>query len=232
VKAPGVLTSRGVVALDDASWVSFASGVIGRVRRDPLDVEATYPLADETTMPLDSTAIAADTRGRLWVVSARGAERNRGVVTRFDPTTEAVDAQVVVGRLPGGQGDLTGSERLGAFVPAGTVTHVFDGCGVIDRGTDAGLFAPPSEWQRLHLAWTPGPGASVLVEARHAVDRASLADASFVTLGTLPEDDPPFALDFERGGVVEVRLTLQAGSRLGAPRIARVGAEWRCPGPD
>ena len=75
-------------------------------------------------------------------------------------------------------------------------------------------------------------GSTVQVEARHATDGGSLPDAEWTLLGTLPQDQPPFDLDFETGGVVEVRLTLQVSGYLGAPRIAHVGLEWRCPGPD
>ena len=77
-----------------------------------------------------------------------------------------------------------------------------------------------------------GEGASVTVEARHAEDRAGLEDAEWTTLGVLPEDEPPYPLAFETGGVVEIRLTLRVSGRLGAPRIARVGLEWACAGPD
>lgn len=230
-KTEGVLTPTGVAALDDASWVAHLSGALSRVTRDPLSVEATYPLADDERTPIESTAIAADALGRLWVVSARGGPKGDGIVTRFDPDTEEVGAQVPVGRAPRVLGDLTGSQHLGEFTPEGSATHVFDGCGPLDRTPDPGQARPPSTWLRLHVTATLGADASVLVEARRAVSRKDLADADFVTLGELPDDESPFALDFEPGGVVEVRLTLRVAGRIGAPRVAQVGLEWRCPGP-
>jgi hypothetical protein len=33
------------------------------------------------------------------------------------------------------------------------------------------------------------------------------------------------------GGALQVRLTLRAQARIGAPRVGRVGVEWVCPGP-
>ena len=77
-----------------------------------------------------------------------------------------------------------------------------------------------------------GDGASVLVEARHADTREALAKAKFQALGSVPADPQPFALSFPTGGLVEVRVTLRTAERLGAPRIALVGVEWHCPGPD
>jgi YVTN family beta-propeller protein len=231
VKTESVLTPHAVVALDDASWVVHLSGELSRVSRAPLAIEETYSLADDARTPIESTAIGADALGRLWVVSARGGPQGAGVVTRFDPEDEDVGAQVVVGRRPRGQGDITGSQRLGEFAPEGIATHVFDGCGPLDRGSDPERVGPPSEWRRLHVASTIGQGASVTVEARRAARRGTLGDTPFVVLGELPEDESPFEVSFEPGGVVEVRLTLRVAGRLGAPRVARVGLEWRCPGP-
>jgi hypothetical protein len=108
---------------------------------------------------------------------------------------------------------------------------VFDGCGPLDRSPDPERAGPPSTWLRLHVTATLGVDAAVQVEARHAGTRAELGDAKFVVLGELPGDTPPFELDFDPGGVVEVRLTLRVTGRIGAPRVSRVGLEWRCPGP-
>lgn len=231
VKTDGVLTPRGVAALDDASWVVHMSGELSRVSRDPLEIEATYSLANASRTPIESTAIGADSSGRLWVVSARGGPRGTGVVTRFDPDREKVGAQIPVGRLPRGQGDLTGFQQLGEFAPEGVASHVFTGCGPLERMPDPDHVGPPSEWRRIHVAATIGAGGSVLVEARRADTRSDLADEPFVVIGELPEDESPFDVAFEAGGVVEVRLTLRVAGRIGAPRIARVGLEWRCPGP-
>jgi len=84
----------------------------------------------------------------------------------------------------------------------------------------------------VHLIWAAGVGSEVVVEARHAESADDLADASWTLLGTLPQDDPPFDMDFETGGAVELRLSLAVMGYLGAPRIYHVGLEWVCPGPD
>lgn len=61
---------------------------------------------------------------------------------------------------------------------------------------------------------------------------AALADSAFTDLGNLAEDGSPVDLSFPDGGLVEVELTLTAGSRLGAPRVARIGVQWDCGGLD
>ena len=232
VKTDGVLDTRGVAVLGDDSWVSHTGGSISRVRRDPLIIESTAQLAGMDFSPLESIAVGADSHAQLWVVSSMGAPDERGVLTRLDPVAEEVTAQVPLGRLPRGQGDITGDRRLGEFAPEASATHIFDGCGGErgDAGTDRPIQA--TDWQRLHVASVVGAGASVLVEARWATTRGGLPDATWTTLGELPKDEPPYDVPFETGGVVEVRLTLRVTARIGAPRITRVGLEWRCAGPD
>ncbi|MCZ7683542.1 MAG: hypothetical protein M5U28_34075 [Sandaracinaceae bacterium] len=70
------------------------------------------------------------------------------------------------------------------------------------------------------------------LEARHAASASELRAASFVRLGTLPEEPAPYPLELPAGGVVELRLTLEVDGVAGAPRVRRVGLEWACPGPD
>lgn len=144
-----------------------------------------------------------------------------GVATRVDSEEEAVDAQVTVGRAPHVQGDLAGSRVRFARVERGSATHVFEGCGP----------ELETEWVRVHVAANPGSNGFVTLEARHAPSASELAAAPFVTLGTLPNDPAPYALSFPAGGVVEVRLTLSIDGASGAPRVRRIGLEWRCPGP-
>jgi streptogramin lyase len=220
VKTEGVLDTRGVTVLGDQSWVVHTAGRLSRVRREPLAILQTFELAGEGISPLESTAISADSLGQLWIASSSGGPGGVGVLSRFDPEREQVTAQIPVGRLPRPRGDLTGDRRLGEFAPEASAGHVFEGC---SEGT---------RWRSLHVAWSAGAGASIGVEARHATKRAELDTADWVALGTLPQDAEPYALGFDDNGVVEVRLTLRAAARLGAPRIGRVGLEWDCMGPD
>jgi hypothetical protein len=220
VKTEGVLDTRGVAILGDQSWVVHTAGLLSRVRRDPLGILETFELGSAGISPLESTAVSADSLGQLWVASSTGAPAGAGVLSRFDPVREAVTAQIAVGRLPRPRGDLTGERRLGEFVPEASAQHIFEGC---VEGT---------HWRSLHVTWSAGADASVLVEARHARSHAELEGAEWLALGSLPQDLPPYALGFEDSGVVEVRLTLRAAARLGAPRIGRVGVEWACIGPD
>jgi streptogramin lyase len=231
-KTPGVLDTRGVTTLGEDSWIVHSAGRISRVQHDPLTVDATFELATFEASPFESIAIGADSLGQLWVVSSMGGPAGSGVLTRFDPEREEVTAQVPLGRLPRAQGDITGDRRLSVFAPEASAAHVFDGCGVQRAQSGAAATGQPTDWRQLHVGWSAAHGASVAIDARHAAERDALDGVDWVALGTLPDDEPPFALPFETGGVVEVRLTLRVAGRLGAPRIGRVGMEWGCGGPD
>jgi streptogramin lyase len=232
VKTEGVLDARGVAVLGEDSWVSQTGGSVSRVSRNPLLFKETVALQAQGYSPIESIAVGGDSHGQLWVVSSMGSPDDSGVLTRFDPVAGEVTAQVPLGRLPRGQGDITGDRRLGEFAPEASATHIFDGCA--GAQSDAGTLRPgrATDWERLHLSWIGGEGASVLVEARWATDRGGLQDASWVMLGQVPDDEPPYDVPFDTGGVVEVRLTLRVAGSIGAPRIARVGLQWQCAGPD
>jgi streptogramin lyase len=232
VQTTRVLDTRGVTVLGEHSWVTHTAGRISRVTRDPLAIDATFELASDGFSPLESIATGTDALGQLWIVSSMGAANGNGLLTRFDPLAESVTAQVPLGRLPRGQGDITGDRRLGELAPEASAQHVFDGCGVQRLEPGAPRLSQPTDWLRLHVAADAGVRGSVLVEARHALSRDLLDGEAFTALGTLPGDASPYELGFATGGVVEVRLTLRSGGHLGAPRIARVGVEWRCPGPE
>ena len=213
-------------------WVAHTSGRLSRIQRDPLEVVETFELADEDASPVESIALGADASGRLWVVSTFGGDNGMGVATRFDPFKEKPTAQVSVGLGPRGQGDITGSKLTGMFAEEASLTKIFDGCGFESLDPDGDSVGRLSDWQRLHVIWTAGVDSEAEFEARHAKTRNGLEDAEFVGLGVLPQDDPPYDVDFPDGGAVEIRLTLRAFSRIGAPRILSVGLEWTCPGPD
>jgi streptogramin lyase len=231
-KTPGVLDTRGVAVLGEHSWIVHSAGRISRVQRDPLALDATFALATEQASPFESIAIGADSMGQLWIVSSMGGPAGNGVLSRFDPEAENVTAQVPLGRLPRAQGDITGDRRISVFAPEASAAHVFDGCGVQRAPSGGAPGGQPTDWRRLHVGWSGAEGASVLIDARHAAERDALDGAEWLALGTLPEQEPPFALPFPTGGVVEVRLTLRVAGRLGAPRVARIGMEWACGGPD
>jgi hypothetical protein len=89
-----------------------------------------------------------------------------------------------------------------------------------------------SQWLNLRVAGLLGAGATVGVSVRHAESAEQLPDAMFNTLAELPGDASPFALKLPNGGAIEVALDLQSRHAIGAPRVARVGVEWRCPGPE
>ena len=129
-----------------------------------------------------------------------------------------------MGEAPHVQGDLTGTRTNVVHAEVGSLTHVFEGCPA----------EAPTRWLRLHLSARAGGAGVVELEARHAATVAGLASASFATVGTVPGDEAqPWSLEsVPEGGVLEVRLTLRVEGASGAPRVRRVGVEWRCPGPD
>lgn len=212
---------RGAVFGADGFWVAHTGGRMSEVALDPLRVRRTLGLTDDAVSPIETIGAAYDARGRVWGVSSRGGAGGVGLATRLDPASGAVTAQVPVGRGPHVQGDLTGARVRHVLVPRGSATHVFRGCGDDE----------PTEWLRVHVAAALGSNGRVILEARHAARESELASASFVRLGAIPDEPAPYALAFPEGGVVEVRLTLDVDGVAGAPRVRRVGLEWRCPGP-
>lgn len=220
VKTSGVLDTRGVTVLGGQLWVTHTAGRLSRLQPDPLAILETFELKSEAATPIESTALGADSGGRIWVVSSMGGVAGAGLLTGFDPGLGTAYAQLPVGVLPRPHGDITGSRRLGSFAQEGEARHRFDGCS--DRST---------RWGALHVAWTGGQGASTRVEARWAANGDALDAADWQLLGNVPADAQPFDTAFPAGGVVELRLLLRSASRLGAPRVTRVGFEWRCTGP-
>jgi hypothetical protein len=124
---------------------------------------------------------------------------------------------------------LSGFEHNLACAPEAAASHIFMGC---DRAADD--LAPQSltQWRMLHIASVIGPYAGVDVEIRQAESIEALASRQFQKLARLPNDASDIPLSLPQGGVVEVRVTLQCRAGIGAPRIARVGLEWTCQGPD
>lgn len=201
-------------------WVAHTGGLLTMLDVAPLRVRRTVDLRAGGASPLETVGLGSDTIGHLWAVSEHGGAGDLGVATRVD-LDGTVSGQVTIGGAPHTQGDLTGIMRGGAFLPDGSETHVFRGC-VTGEAT----------WIALHFEAHEGSSGSILFEARRALDEGGLGAATFVPLGTYPDASGPFSLALDAGGVVEVRVTLRAASRRGAPRLARVGLEWSCPGPE
>jgi len=225
-----VLTTRGIALWEGDGFVAHTAGALSRFDREPLTIGPPFELASGTTVPVESIGTAADGLGHIWVVSNHGGPNAQGVATRFDTATEQVDAQVPVGHGPRALGDFTGNHLHGLSQTEGSATHVFRGCRYDNPGSET--IDEPTEWLRAHLVWTRAPGASVQLEARHARTTDALTDAPFVSVGTLPEDEMPFALDFPHDGFLEVRLTLRTQHGGSSPRVHHLGVEWTCPGPE
>jgi len=220
---------RGIVVdADGNAWVSHTGGTMSRFLRDgaTLRLDSRVSLASSDFLPSEAIGVALDSIGHVWAFSTGGAPSGVGVATRLPADVAAgvdgaPDAQLAIGFAPHTQGDLSGTSLRGGFVPAGEATHVFTGCP--DGGTT---------WIALHLAARDGAASRVSVSARHAVDVAALGGATFVELGTSPGDPrAPWPLTLAQAGVLEVRVRLETSASDGAPRIERVGVEWRCPGP-
>jgi len=227
VDMPGVLDARGVAALADDSWVTHTAGRLTRIAHDPLALDGTYSLGSEGLVPYDSSAISGDDAERLWIASGSGGPGRAGLLTRFDVAAGRVTAQTPLGFLPRPEGDLTGARRFSELEPEGSASHVFTGC---TRSESSGS-TTGTTWRALHVAGVVGTGSTVEAQARHADTRDALDGKAYVSLGMLPDEPSPFPLDLPQGGVVEIRLTLRSTNRHGGPRVARVGLEWSCPGP-
>lgn len=212
---------RGVVWGEGAFWVAHTAGELSEVALDPLRVRRTLPLSSEAMSPFETIGAAFDAHGQVWTVSSQGGPDGVGLATRVDPVRGEVTAQVPIGRAPHVQGDLAGSRVRRSLVSRGSTSHVFRGCGE----------EVPTEWRNLHVFATPGSNGRVTLEVRHAAQESELEAVPFVRLGSIPEEPAPYSLELPRGGAVEVRLTLEAEGAAGAPRVRRVGLEWRCPGP-
>jgi len=220
---------RGVaVDAEGDAWVTHTGGTLSRFRREfgTLRRIESISLAASGITPTEPIGVSLDALGQVWTVATGGAAGDLGVATRLpqEPAsggTWAPNAQVPVGFAPHSQGDLTGASLRGGFVSSGEAQHVFAGCP--DGGT---------RWRALHAVVRNGAASRVRVSVRHAADEAGLAAASFVELGVVPgEVSPPWPLELPEGGVVEVRVRLETDATDGAPRVERIGVEWRCPGP-
>ena len=207
-----------------ALWVAHTGGYVSMLDVSPLRVRRTIDLRAAGASPSETVGIASDTIGHVWAISEHGGIGNLGVASRVDLDGGVVSAQVTIGSAPHTQGDLTGVMRGGAFVSDGSEAHVFAGCPTVE-GSGA------TRWRALHFEADAGTSGTILFELRHAADVAALASASFAMLGTFPMSRGPFPIAIPEGGVIEVRVTLRAAARLGAPRLGRVGVEWHCPGP-
>jgi hypothetical protein len=216
------------------AWVSFASGQLGQLSREPFELLETYALsgAGQPRAPYDSGALAYTGKDRLWVVSASGGGQGAGVLTAFDTAHGTVANQLDLGLGPRARGDMSGSAVGGTLAPAAAATRVFRGCGYENTGLEPSAPSRPTVWQNVHVSAVVGPDAELEVSVRHAARESELAAASYQALGTLPTARSPWPLDFPADGVVEVRIALRALGALGAPRVAQVGVQWRCVGPE
>lgn len=225
VRAPELLSPRGIAFTASAPWVVYTSGQLAELARNPLTIGPASDLRSNGVTPFESVAVAADSRERLWIVSTQGGTEGRGLATRFDPAVGRPTAQVTVGLGPRGGGDLTGLALGEEFVREASASHVFAGsCASAGVGN-------ATRWKAVHVIAEVGAGASVQVEVRWAENVEALAAAGFSVVGTFP-DASDYPLDVPDDGAIEVRLTLRSAQAIGAPRIERVGAEWMCSGPD
>jgi hypothetical protein len=206
---------RGVAMTQHGAWVAHTDGRTSQLALDPLYVARTVDLEG----PIETVGAAADGAGRIWLVSSQGSFGvPQGEATALNAETGAPITSVMLGTLPQAQGDLSGGRLFGVAAPEGTASHVFTGCGADN----------PTLWDRLHIAWLAGAESSVEVWFRHAASEAQLPAATFERVLELPGGTAPVDLSLPNGGVLEVRLILRTTARDGAPRVERVGIEWRC----
>ena len=230
---PDLLTPRGVLALAQTGYIGYTSGQVARMERvrEPYSIGKAVSLKSELGTPFEIAALSADGSGNVWAISTQGGPADVGLATRFDPDSLKVTAQVALGKGPRAGGDFSGLGSGGEYERAGSATHVFGGCGREGRETDEAAQLL-TQWKRLRVAAVSGAGAKVTGWVRRADTEAQLEAAEFKLLGEVPAMGPVFALQLAVGGVLEVKLELESAAAIGAPRVARVGVEWDCPGPD
>jgi hypothetical protein len=102
-------------------------------------------------------------------------------------------------------------------VPEGQTTQVFTG--FIGTGTN---------WRAVHVDADIGAVGTVTIEARSGATQALLEAASFVPLGTLPEQTSPFPISVATDARIELRMTLATDARDGTPSVRSVGVEYTC----
>jgi streptogramin lyase len=228
---PSLLTPRGVQAGVERSWLAYSSGAVAKLPAASLQPSAAIALGAETLTPFETFALTMDAAGQLWALSTQGGPGGVGLATRIDPATARVTAQVPVGRGPRAGGDPSGGALGGQFEREGSVSHVFGGCGREARLAD-GVSQSQTDWLNVYVSALSGAGGKVSVSVRHAANEEGLAEATYAVIGELPRDTSPLALRLPSGGVIELELRLGSENAIGAPRVARVGVEWRCSGPE
>jgi hypothetical protein len=228
---PSLLTPRGVQAGVALSWLAYSSGAVARLGDTSLQPSEAVSLGSEGLTPFETFALTADASEQLWALSTQGGPAGVGLATRIDPATARVTAQVPVGRGPRAGGDPSGGALGGQFEHEGSVSHVFGGCGREARLAD-GVSQSQTDWLNVYVTALAGPGGMVSVSVRHAANEAELATAAYAVIGELPRDTSPLPLQLPSGGVIELELRLVSEDAIGAPRVARVGVEWRCSGPE
>lgn len=212
---------RGAIFAGDRLFVTHTGGLVTELALGSLRVREVRVLATGSVAVGETIGIGA-TSTHVWAIAREGDRDGPGRALRLPIAGGPVDAVLDVGAAPHTQGDLTGAELGGEFVPTGTASHVFAGCA-------EGM----TIWSAVHVAADPGSAGRLELEVRHGATEAALAAAVFVPLGAVPGDpSPPFPLSLPDGGVLEVRVRLTVRARIGAPRLERVGVEWVCPGPE
>lgn len=211
-------SARGLAVIDSTAWVAHTDGHLSQVDMASFTVTEVHSLTGLSAQPFESIGVATSNDMQVWVVSSQNLLGSNGVVTQLNASDGSIVSQTPVGLAPHTQGDLTGSERPGAFVPEGVASHVFDGC------DDDHI----TEWHTLHLSADSGTSGSVRVAIRRASAQDDLPNQDFIEVGTFSEDFFSIPIDVPNNGVLEVQITLRTSARDGAPRVKLVGIEWAC----
>ena len=219
-------STRGVTLHGDSLWAAHTDGRVSRIAIEPFTLLATYDLRALGKTPLGSIGVGADFLDQIWIasrdiVTEDGELEGVGVLTRVAASSGEVTAQVAVGNAPHTQGDLTGAGLMGRFVMEATAEARFGGC------ADGGA----TEWVALHVSAAIGATGSIELSVRHGADEEAIERAVFTPAGMIPPDASPLPLTIAAGGILDLRVTLRTAARDGAPRLDRVGVQWRCPGP-
>lgn len=222
----GVPTFVHGIAADAEGWVwGAAMGSVFRINADNpaewVDVAGAGGLS--------AKGAAVDAEGKIWMIN-----RSHNSATVITPGPGLHDATVEpnvspVFSSPYTYSDMTGSQLRFATRPRGNYTALFPGCdteGTLWADLDFDIFVP----DRTEVLW----------RVRTADSAEALAEAEWIVVATIPDDEAPVAigeaLDAEavpHGSLLEVQVLLSSESPDSTvpltPVIFDMSVTHRCP---
>ena len=215
------------IAADAAGWVWGASQGTGVVRVDA-DTPTSYQIVASTT-GTSNKGMAVDGEGKIWSIT----QTNEAVVITPGATIDAATVERGIANTivnPYTYSDMTGLQLRLATNPRGYYRHVYEACP--DGSAPA--------WGELRFEAETPAGTSVSFRVKTAATRDGLADADWISLGTVPPDASPLFIGeaLTAAGVMPGRFLMLeislAAERMSStmvitPRVLGVDVTHSCP---